>query len=615
MTSSAQTARTATKALRQIIPAPKTLSSRINPDTGDLEVTIARGYGRHAEQAARIISEATGQNWTYVSLTETRSGSYRAVYTLARPKTAVSLAGEPADSDEIDPVTRMTNRDRTAFSDYIEAGHPMLFRRTERDSIEAALDARDDLVDRGSRTVAWYHTGASILRQRTREIDAMVEALRAGDRVRIVDDPAGTVWTVTDRRMGNDGWVWLSLERTGDDGVTIGTGCRARAVDLVDAADDEQHYAAREAYLRAGVRSGWITEKQAADELHNIKKDLLLVAAHKNLAAAETRLERARLSTLAAVQLGRPGTWERAQEDAAGLAVIRAELAFDLATGRRLPGEVRLATVETSTDDGTTWNLTGFYTDEPMPGETESEHALRTAISEGLPAGAWPARVRIWTDPSAEHAPVEWSNFTDPCPPRRHAPRHHEVAAGPVRPDGSVVDLSRCGNCFHPLWRLRPAAGQPDAWIVEGTALGVDAPTTAVLMMSPIRTDRVRATTVDAGQGGTLTLTRTLTPTAAAATVTAGRSDDPGDGQGKGGRVGLRYRFDTLTESGWTTVQTGTTDPIFQAGKGDLPMVADTILSNARPMLRLDAKAVTPTVRVTVWDRPSGSTHTLTRTS
>lgn len=151
------------------------------------------------------------------------------------------------------------------------ATFPFLTRRTEQQRIEVEHDERADLIHQGQRTTRWYRTVAAALRARTVEIDQVVAALRPGDRVRQVDDPAGTVWIIRDVRDGNDGWVWLGLRRLREDGTEIWTGCRARGVDLVAAATDDENTAEIEARLRDDHRVGWITNAEFAAALERIR--------------------------------------------------------------------------------------------------------------------------------------------------------------------------------------------------------------------------------------------------------------------------------------------------------------------------------------------------------
>jgi hypothetical protein len=164
-------------------------------------------------------------------------------------------AKEEAVNEEDDPDA--------AFRDYYRnATYPFLNRHTEQHRIEAEHDARPELIDEGRRTPQWYRSAAAQLRARAEEIDRMVAGLRPGDRVRQVDDPDGVVWTVREKRDGNDGRVWLGLLRTREDGTEVGTGCPARAIDLVAAATDDEHAAMVKAELLSDLRHKWITPEQ-----------------------------------------------------------------------------------------------------------------------------------------------------------------------------------------------------------------------------------------------------------------------------------------------------------------------------------------------------------------
>jgi hypothetical protein len=164
-------------------------------------------------------------------------------------------AKEEAVNEEEDPDA--------AFRDYYRnATYPFLNRHTEQHRIEAEHDARPELIDEGRRTPQWYRAAAAQLRARAEEIDRMVDGLRPGDQVRQVDDPDGVEWTVREKRDGNDGRVWVSLLRTREDGTQVGTGCPARAIDLVAAATDDEHLAMVKAELLSDLKNKWITPEQ-----------------------------------------------------------------------------------------------------------------------------------------------------------------------------------------------------------------------------------------------------------------------------------------------------------------------------------------------------------------
>lgn len=156
-----------------------------------------------------------------------------------------------------------------ARREHSHATHPFLTRSTEVRSIEAEHDERADLVHEGQRTPAWYHAVTARLRERTAEIDHMVAGLRPGDQVRQTDNP-GAVWTIRDTRDGNDGWVWLSLRRIGDDGVEVWTGCRARGVDIIAPATDDEYAAEIKARLDEDLRNGLLDEDGHAAELQRL---------------------------------------------------------------------------------------------------------------------------------------------------------------------------------------------------------------------------------------------------------------------------------------------------------------------------------------------------------
>jgi hypothetical protein len=190
------------------------------------------------------------------------------------------------DDDSIDPGTGMTQRDLAAFRDYNDAAYPFLPRHTEKRRIEAEHDARAELVDQGRRTDQWYRTAAAVLRARTEEIDGMVAALRPGDHVRLVDDPDAVVCSVREIRDGNDGWVWLGLLRTREDGTKVGTGCRARGVDLVATATDDEHADMVKAELDSDLRNKWITLEEYDAALARLTA-APATAAHPDTAAEE----------------------------------------------------------------------------------------------------------------------------------------------------------------------------------------------------------------------------------------------------------------------------------------------------------------------------------------
>ncbi len=169
----------------------------------------------------------------------------------------------PPPVEVVDPETVA----RDARRGYSRAGFPLLYRRTEVDRIEAEHDARPELIDNGRRTTAWFRAAAAAMRQRTTEIDDMVAALRPGDRVRQVDDAAGTVWVIHDVRDGNDGWVWLSLRQLDAD---LWTGCRARSVDLVEHGTDDAYVAEATLRLDTDRGHGWLTDAEYAARLESI---------------------------------------------------------------------------------------------------------------------------------------------------------------------------------------------------------------------------------------------------------------------------------------------------------------------------------------------------------
>jgi len=155
--------------------------------------------------------------------------------------------------------------------EHFDASLPFLPRQTEQRRIELEHDDRADLVHQGQRTSRWYRTVTATLRARTVEIDRMVAALRPGDQVRQTDDPNGTVWTIRDIRDGNDGWVWLGLRRTPENDTEVWDGCRARGVDLVASATDDEYVAAVEAQLHEDHQHGWLTDDEYAASLERIR--------------------------------------------------------------------------------------------------------------------------------------------------------------------------------------------------------------------------------------------------------------------------------------------------------------------------------------------------------
>lgn len=469
----------------------------------------------------------------------------------------------PDPLDEIDPVTRMTFRTLAAYREYSDAVLPLLYRRTDCDRIDAEHDARPELVDDGSRTEAWFRQAAAARRAFAEKVDAMVAALRLGDRVRLADDETGTVWSVEDIHDGSDGWVWLSLVRTGDDGQKIGSGCRARAVDLVEPATDDEH----QAFVIA-------RRVQALDW-------------------AQTAYASAGYVLRRALEDGKPGTWEREQQSKAFVDLLRAELALHIARGQA-PGVVRIVTIEYTADDGGRWHLDYEESAKALPGETESDQAMRVAVDHGLTHKLVPSRVRVYTDPLSPEPTAEWSNLTDPCVPGTHVVRPERITSGPDRGDGSTVDVARCANCWHPTWRLVAAAGEASPWQLAGEPLpGLPEG------LSP-------------GLSGTQTQT--------AQTAVGDRLGRSVSGLSEGLSTGLRtpvsiaYRVQTQTPHGWRVVQTGHTPPTYRPVCADLAVVADTVLSNARSVLGLDPKQTLPPVLVQTWHWPSGLSAAQTRT-
>ncbi|MEN3308838.1 MAG: hypothetical protein V7603_5040 [Micromonosporaceae bacterium] len=195
-----------------------------------------------------------------------------------------------------------------ARHEQFNASLPLLYRRTEQHRIELEHDANANLVHRGQRTSRWYRTVTAALRARTVEIDRMVAALRPGDQVRQADDPNGTVWTIRDTRDGNDGWVWLSLRRTRENGTEVWTGCRARGVDLVASATDDEYLAEIETGLHEDHQHGWITDAEHAAKLDRIRSRTAKASATQAQtdSDAETSDASHRASALAATTDSRP---------------------------------------------------------------------------------------------------------------------------------------------------------------------------------------------------------------------------------------------------------------------------------------------------------------------
>jgi hypothetical protein len=249
----------ATLAARRADATTLATLDRIRTHLATMAATCANGvehldaYHGSLEHAVNATPEAADTNFY-------RPGS--ATGPADGKETPVHEGDSTEDDDSIDPITGMTQTDLAAFRDYNEATYPFLDRRTEQRRIEAEHDAQAELIDQGRRTNRWHRAAAAVLRARTEEIDAVVAALRPGDHVRQVDDPDGVVWTVREVRDGNDGWVWLGLLRTREDGVETGTGCRARGVDLVGAATDDEHVAVLKAQLDNDLRNRWITQDE-----------------------------------------------------------------------------------------------------------------------------------------------------------------------------------------------------------------------------------------------------------------------------------------------------------------------------------------------------------------
>lgn len=79
-------------------------------------------------------------------------------------------------------------------------------------------------------------------------------------------------------------------------------------------------------------------------------------------------------------------------------------------------------------------------------------------------------------------------------------------------------------------------------------------------------------------------------------------SESFGSGRSGSGRVALAYRVETRTPTGvWVTVQHGTTPPIWRPTLALFDSVAQTILTNLRPILGLGASDPVPTARARTW--------------
>ncbi len=289
-----------------------------------------------------------------------------------------------------------------------------------------------------------------------------------------------------------------------------------------------------------------------------------------------------------AVAIGRPSPSLVQRSAYADLEVARATLRLKLAVGMT-PGLYRIVTMHTSRDDGSTWPLVGFTTQRTTsPAETETDQAWRYAVALGNADSGRPCRVRVYAHPDDVDPAGEWTNFTDPCGPGQHDTGHHPQRRGDARPDGSVVEVSRCAGCFHPVWRATADGAAPTAWTLEGDDLPAVSQPDGGTPTGPPR-----------GPAGT-------------GTPTAG-TRAPGPVAVPPGPAAIRFRVHARTATGWRVVRTGTTPPQFEATPGGLDVVADTVLSNARQVLGLGPDSPLPTVRVQAWDRRSGLTRTVVK--
>lgn len=350
----------------------------------------------------------------------------------------------------------------------------------------------------------------------------------------------------------------------------------------------------------------WINEWRA-EAAQRLDRDhahaLRIVAAQTAHRAALADYARAGSALTVATDRNMPGTTERAQVRRTELAMMRTGLALDLAEETVPVGSSRLFLRETSYQDGPPWELCHFGIEFALPGESASDQAARLAEEFGLLSGQTvPARIVVFTDPTGE-ADGEWTNLTDPCPPGEHKRGAAPVLRHAVRDDGSSVEVSRCGLCFRSLWRVTPPAGEPSPWQLEGDPLPPVQDgriRLAVITRSGLNYMAIEAPRPDRADARTLADTQTPTLPRFPRVMDVGVD----------GRIAVRFRVSTPTPTptgaDWKPVASGETDAIFRATNPDVLMVADTVMSNVRPILGLRPDEPAPTVRVQTWHATSG---------
>jgi hypothetical protein len=388
------------------------------------------------------------------------------------------------------------------------------------------------------------------------------------------------------------------------------------------------------------------------EEAHQAALDI--VATRAAIDVAQLDLARADVAYNAAVDARLPGNYEAGQVQKIRERLARAQLKLAHLEGRPF-GYTRIVISERR--EGTTWKPLFTSLSEAKACEDPAEHAERYAAEAFFRGRAY--RIRIYSDPDATTPDAEWTNVPDqPCRPGQHT-RADMVMPGARRSDGSLIEAATCGTCIEPLWRVTPFDGEPYPWLLEGEELPPLAPGVIYLSLAQITTKHygmqindglggwhllrgvggfdpasgdIPVTVDDVTvplPGGTMVQLRPA-PTAPAdpgldedypdptrpptQTPDPTAADDDPIIEGRSGPVGvgeIRYRVQTQTRPGdsWRIIQTGVAPTDLQA---DLDVVAQTVLSNARPILGLRPKQTLPGLLVQTWRWPTGQTATAT---